>query len=73
MDVDDPHLASPTRFYRLKAVCPGNMAAMLAKVALCLLPIENTTVMIASEMAATMRPYSMAVAPDSFLARTVFA
>jgi hypothetical protein len=63
--LDEAHGA----LYRLKAVCPGNMAAMVAKVALCLLPIENTIVMIATEMAATMRPYSMAVAPDSFLAK----
>jgi hypothetical protein len=38
---------------------------MLEKVVLSLVPMPFTTAMIATEMPAAMRPYSMAVAPDS--------
>src|ERR1700716_774069 len=39
----------------------------LPKVVFSLEPSPCTTAMIATEMPAAMRPYSMAVAPDSFL------
>src|SRR5438270_13675288 len=42
---------------------------MLLNVVLSLLPRPCTTVMIATEMPAAIRPYSMAVAPDSSLAK----
>ena len=43
----------------MSAVCT------LVKVALSLVPRPCTTAMIATEMPAAIRPYSMAVAPDS--------
>src|ERR1044072_2793811 len=42
---------------------------MLSKVVFSLVPRPCTTVMIATEMPAAIRPYSMAVAPDSSLAK----
>src|SRR5215210_3230505 len=44
---------------------------MLRNVVLSLVPRPCTTVMIATEMPAAIRPYSMAVAPDSSLAKRV--
>src|ERR1700722_13670604 len=44
---------------------------MLVKVALSCEPSVLTTVMIATEMPAAIRPYSIAVAPDSSLAKRV--
>ncbi len=38
---------------------------MLPKLVLSLVPIPFTTVMMTTEMPAAIRPYSMAVAPDS--------
>jgi hypothetical protein len=40
---------------------------MLLKLVLSLVPIVLTTAMMATEMPAAIRPYSIAVAPDSFL------
>src|SRR5688572_26072428 len=44
---------------------------MLVKVALSFEPMPCTTAMIATEMPAAMRPYSMAVAPDSSFTKRV--
>src|SRR5690349_18273567 len=38
---------------------------MLVKLAFRVVPMQVTTAMMATEMAAAMRPYSLAVAPDS--------
>ncbi len=51
-------VAQPYRFSYFNAV------EMLVKVLFRLVPTVPTTVMIATEMPAAMRPYSMAVAPD---------
>jgi len=51
--------------------CYFSCVEMLPKLVFSLVPMPFTAAIIATEMPAAMRPYSMAVAPDSFFQNRV--